>query len=135
MFAEMPDIAELRDRRAGPEFGGLVTGDGDIIIEFDQALKLDGEQLAVPARVFGKLIVGDDIGADLGLGQVLEANGRDLLYAEQLGRLDAAMTGDDAARGVDQHGVGPTEFFDAVGDLADLLLRVSPRVGRPWFQI
>src|SRR3546814_2239233 len=45
--------------------------------------------------------------------------------------LDPAVAGDDAVLVVDQDRVGEAEAGDAVGDLADLLLRMGPRVGRP----
>ena len=102
--------------------GGLETGDGDVDVEFElqEALELDGEQLPVPARVFGKLVVGDDVGADLGGREVREADRRHLLDAEPYRRFDAAVAGDDAAVTIDQHRVGKPKPLDAVRDLADL---------------
>ena len=114
--------------------GGLETGDGDVDGEFElqEALELDGEQLPVPARVFGKLVVGDDVGADLGGREVREADRRHLLDAEPYRRFDAAVAGDDAAVTIDQHRVGKPKPLDAVRDLADLFFfGVGPGVGDP----
>jgi hypothetical protein len=44
------------------------------------------------------------------------------------------MAGDDAIGIVDQDRVGEAEYPDAVGDLADLLIRMGPRIARIGFQ-
>jgi hypothetical protein len=106
------------------DLGCLETGYGDVEVEIElqEALKLDGEQLAVPARVFGELVVGDDIGANLGVREVLEADRRHAFQTKQLGRLDAPMAGDDTARAIYQNWVCKPEPLYTGGDLADLLL-------------
>lgn len=98
MLADAPDIARSCDRETVGDQGNFIgriiffdgielannyidfryveAGEGDIEIECLQILQLNSKQLAVPSRVFGELIVGDDIGANLGLGQVFETDRR-----------------------------------------------------------
>lgn len=45
--------------------------------------------------------------------------------AQELGRLDAAVAGDDPAVGVDQHRVGEAELANAIGDLPQLPVGMS----------
>ena len=59
-------------------------------------LQLDGEDLAIPAGLLGELVVGEDVGALLRLGQMLEPDARHGLEAELLRGFDAAVAGDDA---------------------------------------
>jgi len=40
------------------------------------------------------------------------------------------MAGDDGVTRVDQNGIGETEDADTLGDLANLYLRVGPRIAR-----
>jgi hypothetical protein len=151
MRSQSPEIIRARHRRrrhvgdvvfgAGRlprRLGGFVerdvdvgcreAGDLDIEVELDQPLQLNGEDLAIPAGLLGQPVVGEHVGPLLGLGEMREPNGRDGGEADQLGRLDPSVTGDDLAGIVDQHRVRKAEPFDAVGDLPDLLLRMSARV-------
>jgi hypothetical protein len=59
-----------RSRRALPadqdvDLGGLETRNGHIKIEIDagQVLQLDGEDVPIPPRLLGELVVGEDVGA------------------------------------------------------------------------
>src|SRR5438445_200345 len=78
-------------------------------------LQFDREQLAVPAGVQGKLVVGDDIGPALSRIEVGQAKRRNALHPEMLGSFDAAVPGDDLVIITDQDWVGEAELSDAVG--------------------
>jgi hypothetical protein len=45
-------------------------GQFDIDVEFDQALQFNRQQLLIPAGLLGELVVGQDIGAFVGIAQV-----------------------------------------------------------------
>ena len=46
----------------------LKSGQLDVEVEIDQTLKLNGQNLAIPPCLLGKLVIGNDIGPPLGLG-------------------------------------------------------------------
>ena len=46
----------------------LKAGQLDVKVEIDQTLKLNGQNLAIPPRLLGKLVIGNDIGPSLGRG-------------------------------------------------------------------
>jgi hypothetical protein len=50
------------------------------------------------------------------------------LDTEQSGRLNPALTGNDRVIFINQNWIVESELFDAVGDLANLFLRMGPRV-------
>ena len=82
------------------DLGELKTGDGEVELrrELEQRLELDGQDLFIPARLLSEPVVGDHVGALLGLAHVREADGRHLGHAEQLCCLDTAVAGDDDDR-------------------------------------
>jgi hypothetical protein len=43
------------------------------------------EEPVIPCRIFGESVIRDHEGFDLSLGQVIEADGKNLAPAEQLG--------------------------------------------------
>ncbi len=106
--------------------GGGEAGDGEVErgLDLQQMLRLDGQDLAVPAGILGKLVVGQDVGPSLGLAQMLEAHRWHVLQPQELCRFDPAVTGDDPVLAVDQHRIVEPELIDAVGDLAELTARV-----------
>ena len=108
----------------------LEPGQFDIDLELDQPLQFDRQQLLVPAGLLGELVVGQDIGALIGLAQVRQPAGRHCVDAEELGRFHAAVAGDDLLGIVDQDRVAEAELLDALCDLANLLLRM--RAGIVW---
>ena len=119
------------------DFGDLEAGDGEVELgrQLEQCLKLDGQDLFIPARLLSQPVVGEHVGALLGLAHVREANGRHLAHAEQLGCLDTAVPGDDETIFVDEDGVVEAERLDAVGDLVDLPARMRARVARVGLQL
>src|SRR5262249_2006538 len=66
--------------------------------------------------------------------QVVEPDGRYLRHPEQLGGLEAAVTGDDPAVGSYQDRIDEAELPDAVGDLPQLPGRMGARVARIRFE-
>ena len=60
---------------------------------------------------------------------MIEAQGRYLGHAAQLGGEQPAMAGDDVAVAIRQDRDIEAERINAVEDLPDLLLAVAPRVG------
>ena len=81
---------------------------------------LGREQGLVPAGVQGELVVGEHVGALLGLAQAGKLDHRHRVKPELPGREQPAMAGDDAVLAVDQDRVGPAERLDGGGDLRDL---------------
>ena len=110
------------------DFGEGEAGELDVELNVNEGLELDRQDIAVPAGVLRKLVVGDHIGAALRLGQVRQPERRDALNPEELCCLDPAMAGDDLVLIADEDRVGETEALDASGDLLDLLLGVGASV-------
>ena len=110
------------------------AGDRDVEILHHQQLgqlrQLRGQQLAVPAGILGNLVVGKGKRAALGLRQTLHFDRRHLLVAQQFCRGVAPMAGDHDPAFVHQDRNQKAECRDAVGNLADLLLGVGPRIAR-----
>lgn len=104
----------------------IEAGDRDIEVkvEFREILELKPQQFTVPASVFGQPVVGDDIGADVGLAHVGKPHRRHFSHADQLRGFYAAMTRDDAGFLVDQNRIGEAEAPDGGRDLFELLLRM-----------
>jgi hypothetical protein len=129
------EVGGIRLRLARPvnqevDLGGGKARDLEVEREVDcgELAELEPQDLLVPARPLGDPVVGDDVGALLLRGEVLDANGRDLGVAEDLRGRDAAVAGDDLTVPVDQDGVGEAELFDRGGDLVDLPLGVGAGV-------
>jgi hypothetical protein len=99
------------------------AGKLDIEVEVDQSLKLDREQLLVPASVQRKLIVRDDVGPSLRFREVREPQHRHSLHTEQPCYRYPPMAGDDLIIVPDQHRVGKAEPRDRVRDLPNLFFR------------
>ena len=100
----------------------LEPGQLDLDVEVDQALQLDRQKLLVPAGLLGELVVGQDVGALIGLAQMRQPAGGHRVDAEELGGFHAAMAGDDLLVIVDQDRIAEAELLDALRDLPDLLL-------------
>ena len=99
-------------------------------LEVDQSFELDGQDFLIPTRIERELVVGEHVSAPLGVGEMRQRDGRDRFPAQQLRRLDAAVTGDDLAVTRDQHRVGEPEPLDRRGDLPNLLFGMRARVAR-----
>jgi hypothetical protein len=112
------------------DFSGREAGELDVEIDIDETLQLNRQQLAVPTRIEGQLVVGQHIGAPLGGAQMRQTYRRDALQSEQLCGLDSAVAGDDPAVLSDQNWIVESELPDAVRDLSDLLLGMGARIAR-----
>jgi hypothetical protein len=81
----------------------------EIDFEFGEVLQLDSEQSPVPAGVFRKPVISDNVSANLGLAHGRQAHGRDLIKTDDFGGFDAAVAGNDAVGVIDQgvfrHGI------------------------------
>ena len=79
----------------------------------------------------GQFVVGQHIGPFLIRRHGLQANTGDSLHTKELCRLDTAMAGEDPVLIVDQDRIGEAEGLDTLGDLADLLSGMGPRIRCP----
>ena len=70
----------------GVDLADREAGELDVVLRLDQALQLDREQFLVPAGVQRELVVGEDVGPLLGLGEMREAQARHLASADRLAR-------------------------------------------------
>lgn len=151
MRADLPKVAGARDRRAQHwrrydvgrisfplylaeqkiDLAHLETSHRDVKIGVDgsQVLQLDGQDVAVPASLFGQLVVGEDVGALLGIGQLLEPDHRNCFEAELLGGGNATMSSDDGVGLVDENRIIEPKGLNARCDLGDLLRAVDARIG------
>src|SRR5215207_7579436 len=77
------------------DFGKREAGELEIKLHVNEGLQLDRQDIAIPAGVLRKLVVGDDIGPSLGLVEMRQPERRDAFHAEELRCLDPAMTGND----------------------------------------
>ncbi len=68
------------------------------------------------------------------VGQVIDADRRNLIHAQQLGGLDPGVVGQDFAVRVDKYWCGKPELLDARGELLDLLYPMGARVAREGFE-
>ena len=98
-------------------------------------LKLDGKNRIVPTSFLSQLVVGQNVGSDLIVGQIVQAYGRNLLDRQEFRGLDATMAGDNHPRAIDQNGIGEAELAHAVCDLTNLALGMGSRVSRVGDQI
>ena len=152
MLAEDPEIARTRDGgrlRVGQVdllcllFAGRLVFEDDVErrrieagqrevevefaleVEFGEIDDLEPQQLLVPVRQLRDAVVGEPVGADLGVCQVLEPDCRHGRETEAFRCLIAAVPGDDRIVPVDQHRVHETVLADRPGDDLDLLVVVA----------
>jgi len=97
-------------------------------------LKLNGEDLLVPPGIERELVVGKDVGAPLGRGEMRQRERGNGLPLEQLCRFYPAMSRDDLAIVRDQYRVSEPEPLDGRCDLLDLLFGMRARVTRIWLE-
>ncbi len=154
MRAQDPEITQCRDgwSSSGAQVIGGVVARRGLLHPLDEQVDLahleagdlqaevqllEGEvperlsqEAFIPGRVLGQLIVGDHERLGLSLGQVLQTDGGHLGPTQEGGGLNAPMAGDDPLLAVHQYGGVEAEGLNALGDLADLLPGVNPRVVR-----
>ncbi len=112
------------------DLGGLEADHLELEIEIQlrQVLEFEREEVLVPARELGELVVRDDEGPDLLLGKMVEADRRNCRHAQLLGGAESSVAGDDGVGRVDQERAREPKLPYRVSDLADLLRRVGSRV-------
>jgi hypothetical protein len=119
VVAQPPKVARFADRRfrrfrhgvfVGLTFGHVrfgqqgrqfvvgKTDDGHIEILRSQGCHFGAQQIVVPSGIKCQLVVGDDVGALLRVGQMIQHDDRDLREAELFCRLEATMPCNDARR-------------------------------------
>ena len=156
MLIEYPQTAALADQRTVlPALIDLVVGVGRILLKIDlqlvdlgraeprkrdveiflgqklgQIRQLDRQALSVPAGIFGDLIVCEGQRPLLRLGESQQLHRRYVPQTEKFGRPEASVSGDQSQSLIDQYGCAKTAGLDAVCDLADLRLRMSPGISR-----
>ena len=120
-------------RQEGVNLRNREARDGDVEVEVrgQQCPQFSGEQVLVPVGIECQFVVGEDIGALLGLAQVLDLQTGDGGQAEECRRGHAAVAGQDRPRLVDQHRRGEAELLDAGGDLSDLLRGMRAGIAGP----
>ncbi|CAM3827112.1 hypothetical protein CADE109221_11800 [Castellaniella denitrificans] len=150
--AQRPDVAwaahrNVGLRRCGIGVGGargrsiqfsqqhldLIVGEtsqAQVVVHVRQIPQLGGEHRLVPARVQRQLVIGDHVGAFLGVCQVAQAQARHFGHAQPGGGQDAAVARNDAALGVNQDRVRETELPDRRHDLGHLRIAVRAAVAR-----
>ena len=92
------------------------------------------QEIPVPTRVFCKLVVGDDVGPDLGGAEMVNPDSWDVAHAQELGCGDPPVARDNPVLGVDQDRADESELHDAGCDLPDLLCGMYPGVASPGVQ-
>jgi hypothetical protein len=100
-------------------------------VRFQQGGQLryfDRKALTIPAGILRNLVVSNRKRALSRRRKSRQHDDRHFRQGEQLCRLVAALPGDEFAVFSDQQWVGEAERHDAVGDLADLLAGMGPRV-------
>ena len=118
------EVVDLRNREAR-------DADVEVEVRGHQCPQFSGEQVLVPAGIECQFVVGEDIGALLGLAQVLDLQTGHRGQAQLGGRSHAAVAGQDRARLVDQHRHGEAELPDTGGDLPDLLRGMRAGIAGP----
>src|SRR6185437_9289828 len=69
------------------------AGDCNVKIQVDRKLlKFKRQQCAIPTGILSELIVGNDVGADLSRGQMVNTHRWDIAHTDKFGRLDSAMS-------------------------------------------
>ena len=83
----------------------------------------------IPARALVQPVVGDHVGFELRLAEVLQPDHRDGLEPQELCSLEPAVSGDDARCGIDQDRGIEAERSNAPGDRPDLRPFMDARIG------
>ena len=100
-----------------------------------EILELLRQQTVVPSRDLGQPVISNPEGAGLLRSEVIEAQRRHLSSAEQSTREIPTVTRDNVAVAINQDRHIEAKGLDAVGDLLDLSLAVTPRVAEIRFQL
>jgi hypothetical protein len=149
MSSDQPHVAGLRDRLAG-RFGNrlfvfrfrtitvirqqrfqLVVGESNepevqaLVLQIGE---FRGQELFLPACIFRKLVVRDDVRPPLGLAQVVQHDDGNFWEAQLPRRQQTTMAGDDPGVAVHQDWRVEAELRDGGRDLRNLGVRVRARI-------
>ena len=113
--------------------GERKAGQLQIEIKVDQTLQLDRQELPIPARIKGELVVRNHVGAPFCFSEVRQPQRRNCGLSKEPDSLHAAVAGNDLVGVADQHRVVKPEPFYASGDLLDLLSGMS--AGVAWIRV
>jgi hypothetical protein len=113
--------AASRDRLGECRSRSFKAGDRQVefAIELRQVLKLDRQQVSIPAGILSQLVVGHDVGAFLRLRHGRQAK-RGTRSMPSRRAASMRQCRDDAAIAVDQDRFDETKRADTVRDLANL---------------
>jgi len=112
-------FSQLRIAEAGE--GRIKT----VLLECRQFL---GEQFVIPSGIQREFVIGEDVGALLNFGEVIENDHRHLGQTRPQRPAQPGVSGQDAGPGLDQDGIGESEFLNATSNLLDLFVRMSSGV-------
>jgi hypothetical protein len=110
------------------DLGNRKPRNRQVELQVEQTLQLQRQQFLVPTGVEGELVVGQYIGPTLGRIEMRQRHRGYRLHAQQPGSCHTAMARDDLVLIADEDRAGEPEPADAVGDLPDLFLGVTPRI-------
>ena len=149
MLAADPQIAGLADR-ISRRLGGIIGIAAHVVLDHKQPVEFvlikpgqrqiesgglqiaefKPQQFLAPVTRIRQSIVCDRISLALRLAPTAGDDGRHLLDAFELCRLEPAVAGDQHAVLADQHRHGPAELAQRRPDLFDLLGAVNARIAR-----
>ena len=114
------------------DFGRLKSSDFEAKVDFRKKYReigqLCGEDGTVPARILSDLVVGQSECTLFGPAQTGNCDDGNVLQTQQLCRVVSPGTGEDISVFIDEDRIRPSETQNAVGDLLDLLFRMTSRV-------
>jgi hypothetical protein len=122
------DAVQIAGIEQDVDLAGLEAGHFDFDVQLEQLGQLEPQGVGIPAGILGQPVVGDDVGALLGRGEMVHRHRRGLRHAERASGLDARPAGDDEPGLVDDDRRHPAECVQAARDLVDLAGRVLPEL-------
>ena len=91
-------------------------------------MQLEAEHFFVPARVLRNFVISNDQCPPLGFAEMRQHNHRHCRQAQPLGRHQAPVASDDDVVLTHQNRIDEPELGNAARDLADLFIRMRPRI-------
>jgi len=146
VWAEQPQIADSAHRDVTRLGNGVVilivlvlsqkfsqlriaeAGEGRIKTVLLECRQFLGEQFVIPSGIQREFVIGEDVGALLNFGEVIENDHRHLGQTRPQRPAQPGVSGQDAGPGLDQDGIGEPEFLNAPGKLVDLFVRMRSGV-------
>jgi hypothetical protein len=101
---------------------------GDVDAQLSEISNFEGQEIHLPPRPFGELVVGDDQRPLVSLGEMRELDHGHGCEAELARCGEPAMSGDDAVSPIDEDRVGEAEAPDRACYERDLLIGVGASI-------